>query len=327
MKSPTPVTTLSPTPTEMHLLDEVRRLSPDGDVGDLFMGEAPEGLRALTPPEHHAEYEALEAAFRWFAGDGAGGQFGLWLTRDPHPVVWFSSEGGREVVGATLEEFLASLAVEWEERPMPGEVTAADARYREWFARSGLAPCDDPRSALVRGAALTAELVAWVQRSLCAARTKRTGEGPMVLVPKMSVGVVVLGEEREAMEARLRAPKALSWKSEPRVTTVSDEAEGYLVEVSDGSGKVRAVTCYLGPRQVTLLGRELLAMHEAEALAVLRGLDPDAAAEEGPGGGRTARVVSRRLGLALTIEHAHGSAQGWVQSVRANAKGTRLKKG
>lgn len=327
MKSPAPVTTSSPTPTEMHLLDEVRRLSPDGDVGDLFMGEAPEGLRALTPPGQHAEYEALEVAFRWFAGDGAGGLFGLWLSRDPHPVVWFSSEGGREVVAATLEEFLASLAVEWEARPMPGEVTAADARYRDWFARSGLAPCDDPRAALLRGAALTADLVAWVQRSLSAARTRRTGEGPMVLVPKVSVGAVVLGEKREAMEARLRAPKALPWKPEPRVTIVTDEAEGCLVEVSDGSGRVRAVTCCLGPRQVTLLGHELLATQEAEALAVLRGLDPDAAAEEGPGGGRTARLVSRRLGLVLTIDHAHGGDQGWVQGVRANAKGTSRAKG
>ena len=219
MKSPTPVDARSPTPTEMHLLDEVRRLSPDGVVGDLFMGGEPEGLRALTPPEHHAEYEALAGAFHWFAGDGAGGMFGLWLSRDPHPVVWFSSEGGQEVVGAALEEFLASLAVEWGERPMPGEITAADARYRDWFARSGLAPCDDPGAALLRGGALTAELVAWVQHSLCAARTKRTGEGPFVLVPRTSVGVVVLGEAREAMESRLRAPKALSWKAEPRVTS------------------------------------------------------------------------------------------------------------
>lgn len=209
---------------------ELTNLSDDFMV--VFFGGDDPALIERFPPK-----------LAFFARDGGGGQVALWMTddgpSDRWPVVHMDSEGGMDIVGEDIEDFVRLLASTWK---VPEGGFSTDDAFRAWAIGAGVQPHEQPEVRLRELNAPTLRFQRWFQEQQRDSHRLLYPDVPLVIdvVPRVSVGSVRLagpqadpdGETLYSDHRIVRLPDGF----EPMLAT-EDECMNWLNKHSSDAAK------------------------------------------------------------------------------------------
>ena len=230
-------------------------------------------LDKLFPDEHEPLLQALDARFRVFAGDGAGGLLVLDLAGcddlEDARVVHFSSEGGIAVLGESADDFLALVASK-DQQWLEFHYGEADEKLKEWIKETGINPHPSAGGRILQLAPITREYRQEFWAAMREASRKLQPELKVEhkLVLGKQLGDVSLGMSRETLDERYGEPRIPSWGRGEQRTTANYPGTPFVIAFDNDTERVVEITMFAGlHRVIDKDGVELMFLQQEKAIA------------------------------------------------------------
>jgi hypothetical protein len=278
---------------------------------------ADDPLIKLTDKDDTPIFSQFPPVFGFFARDGSGGELAIWLrSENPSdcPVVWFSSEGERTVLGENLDDFLCLLAGHW--RDASHADMQADEMFASWVRQIGLLPHPNSESRLESLNLRTLEFRRWLAEERRAIEHRLYPERAQLIEvhPGEKMGAVRLGASESQVSALLGTPRLPHRPDD--WPTIDAFYEGHPYSVTYDRGSRTAIRILVSIDRVVVRFPDGFQPFFATHQEARRWLDARAVAYQ-----RTPRSLDApSFGLTMNLSHGYGVIEReiqttWVESV------------